>query len=79
MAVAAAAVSGGDGGIRWCCAEKSEEGVDTGRVSEGPGGLRGSVGGVQGVGELAERQEVAERVLARCGHTPLILLARGGR
>ena len=53
--------------------------MDTGRVREGPGGLRGSVGGVQGVGELAERQEVAERVLARCGHTPLVLLARGGR
>ena len=33
--------------------------MDTRRVREGPGRLRGSVGGVHGVGELAEREEVA--------------------
>ena len=39
MDVAAAAASGGDGGVRWCCAEKSEEGDGHG---ESEGGARGS-------------------------------------
>ena len=74
--MAAVVASGGDEPVRVGERERSRGGNEHGGEREGSRGARGVSGDVQG--EAASRRW-PRRVGAHGGHTPLVLLARGGR
>ena len=71
-----ATVSAGDDGPRVVASERDRGGDEHGGSERGS---RECVATPRRIGDEAGTQEVAERVLTRCGHTPLVLLAREGR